>query len=412
MAAITPQIARSFVNTIVAEYDYKYHTLGERVSNVFDLKIPNESDKKEIQQIFYEEFTGSQYTEGSPDEQKKIFKDNVSSLSKLIAISGLLDIASVASSVNKNLQFVLPRVDRDLQLALVPEVKCETPLAEWREGRRKELEKQLEKHLHREESQKIKQAKEDAIEALIQAFLRDVNYELDPLTDARKQFFSWVYQAAYRGADTEGKKRIITQLESFKPQLESFSFKMQRMMFKIDGVFFQITKNRHVTFGLCVVAGVVSYFAINSLISLPSRFFYSSPVASVSSAVLNGLPVVVVQISSGIYNRITGIFAYVTSSQWYQWKIGPALICKAIPLMGFVFFPAFSIATEIFKLLHERSKGLEARVQMAISESLKNLRDRKLANELLEEGMKAYQVWMYLMQQGPEKGLFKEAAAS
>lgn len=58
------------------------------------------------------------------------------------------------------------------------------------------------------------------------------------------------------------------------------------------------------------------------------------------------------------------------------------------------------------KFLLHRSFGVDVRVQDRIAQSLEKLEDRKEADRLLEEGLKAYQVWMYLVQEGAKQNVF------
>jgi hypothetical protein len=289
--------------------------------------------------------------------------------------------------------------------------------------------------------QKRVQDKEVTIEALAQAHLRKVNYELDPLasfmssnaasmayyaskpepipqfTEAKKHFFSQIFQEAYGKSDVEGKRRIIAQLAPFQPQLESRSFKNQRLMFKIESVFIRITKNPYAKAGLCVVIGVGSYLAINKLIPLAGQFFHSATFISLSSVVSSRMPVVIIQISSGIHDRVIGLVAYVAGTRlyWYMFESGtivPLVICWMQPTMRWVYYPATTIANKIVMFVYARSFGPSARAQQAISESLESLRDRAEAHELLEGGMKAYQVWIDLVERGSQEGLFQEAVAN
>ncbi len=88
------------------------------------------------------------------------------------------------------------------------------------------------------------------------------------------------------------------------------------------------------------------------------------------------------------------------------------VISKLLPLTTWVFFPVRAVASNVQAICYERAFGPSARVQVAIAESLKKCKDPKVKQELLEEGMKAYQIWMYLVEQGPQKGLFEAAPAN
>ena len=428
MAAITPQAARSFVNMIVNEYDNKHHSnVQARVKDIFNF---NPTIPEDVQIMFYERFG---HWSVSQEDKNNAF-NQISCLANLFAQSGLLDPplqdplekkAAPAAAASEQ----APKPDG----AEIPEQ--ESKLRKWEKKREQEneesfinLKKTQGEKLRKEKFENIKDIKEKAIEQLMQTHLRQVSYELDPFGafefgrasiipyllgrpapapiygDVRRHFFSQIFADVWSKASLDERNRIFEQMKPFVDDTSS-------MMFKIDRVFNKVTQFRLVKLGLCLAAGAVAFLALSNLRLLAGQFVNSSIVTAGGSAVFNSLPVVVIQISSGVYNRVAGVFAYVTGSSWYQWKLGPiqvfpAVICNVVPVMSLVFFPIQVITALTVVLLYQRAFGADAKAQMTIS---KSLGDDPVQ---LEEAMKAYQVWMHLVEQGPEQGLFKEAAGA
>jgi hypothetical protein len=280
---------------------------------------------------------------------------------------------------------------------------------------------------------------EDGMMKMAQSKLLSAQYRLDPLAtginylqgrmadfmektppppqyiDPKSHFFSHIFQIAYGKSDIAGKRKIIAEIAPFHAKLNSLSFRCQRLVFKIEGVMSRISTSDYAKVGVCVVIAVSAYFSVNKLLVIAVQFFRSPAFTEPCLVYMNRLPIVMITTAKQVYEG----GAYVVSSRVYKFFINSMvqrLVCGQIPALGPVFtvinllhFPAATVASTTGFFLYQRSIGPDARAQEAISESLKELNDRKVANELLSEGMKAYQVWMYLVQEGPRQGLFQTA---
>ena len=373
--------ARLFVQTIVSGYDNLCHLDKVKIPDVFNPHL--EAGLKETSlELFSEELS----TAGMGFDQAKFneevvtaYKPSSPTLSHLFANTGILD-ALPQESGKQNV------------------------------------------------TGKLQKAKNYVIEALAQDHLRSKkNYTLDPMAsivllissmavtmgkpnplpqfaNGKSHFYSQIFLEVYcRSASARTrpsapltKEKIIALLKDFEPELESRSFRLQRVVFKIERMFNDVIANRYLKFGVSIACAAGSYLLINKVIAVAGIVFNSAAFAGISSGVVSYMPALVVQISSGAYN-------YAASTRLYGFlfhlgKMVPMVISNRLPLA-------------VAGFCYERAFGPSARVQEAIAESLKKCKDPKVKQELLEEGMKAYQIWMYLVEQGPQKGLFEAALA-
>ncbi len=399
MTTPTPQAARSFVNSIVGRYDSLCNP-ETNIADIFNPPTVEGQSKEDIRRSFLLNFfpDADSYEKPLNEEAVALYYAN-HNISQLFAESGMLEVSSPS--------FQLASIIKGFQL-------------EGSIGIYKAL------------------APARIIKALAQAHLRKVDYGLDPLdefwhfkairsarlmgepqpspdfTEGRRHFYSQIFQEAYVKSSVEGKREIIGQLAPFNSKLESFPFRYQRVIFKMERTFSEVIKNPYLKTGVCLAISIVSYLTINKIISLSGQFFKSVIFTQYSSVLLTCLPVIIIQISSKVYHRVIGIVAYVVSTRLYGYmfssnRIIPFVVCLIIPGMAWVYSPARQAAREIGMFLYERLFGPDVRAQNAISKSLENETE---ANELLEGGMKAYQVWMYLVEQGSQKGIFQEPVSN
>ncbi len=203
----------------------------------------------------------------------------------------------------------------------------------------------------------------------------------------KKWFYAEVFQEVFSRCNIESKKKIIEQLQCFDPVLNPWLAQFQRVVFKVEGICNRYITDKYVKIGVSIVFGVGSYFAAHKIITLAGQFFASSIFTSLSAALISRMPVV--PVLAGACARIAGVIAVVMTK-----------LVNALPV-------------RIFYIVYQRAFGPDAIVQMAISKRLeakvsKNKCTAEEAKELLEGCMKAYQVWMYLVEQGPQKELFKK----
>jgi len=356
--------ARLFVMAVISRYDMLCHCNTAKMPDIFNPGF-EEGLKDNSLDYFLERFSNPpQVAESDPPRQMTYaelnaevvtqYKEHAPTLSHLFALAGILDA---------------PSQDPDRQ--------------------------NIQSHI---------------IEVLIDDHLRNKqDYAKDPMSSAtnRSHFYSQIFPEAYSGSSTETKEEIIDALKKIQPQfkdeLESYSSRLQRLVFKIEGAFNRIITNDVIKIGLSIALGIGSYFAVYKVIAISGVFFNSAIFARISSGVVSYMPVLVVQISSGAYNGLVGVVAYVASTRLY----GYLYLEKLVPLLLSIKPFVTKFALRVQATCYQWAFGPSAQVQMAIAKSLKVCPDPNVAKELLEGGMKAYQIWMYLVEQGPQKGFFK-----
>lgn len=295
--------------------------------------------------------------------------------------------------------------------------------------------------------------KEYAINAIVQTFLRRENCELDPkdevinriiakmtqigqsiadrwpryfrkpqfvklYPDGKRLFFGHIFQEVYAKSDVEGKEKILALLKDYSTLLEKSEYVWERRLLSVEGKFSKLTTNPYFKIGASIAIGASLYLMIGYLIvPLAIQFFKSSVFVASSTFVLDMLPIVFVEGASQAVSGIIGVTSYVASTRLY-WLIFD--YNATIPVFLMNQFPRFApflgsillarnpalIGVLIGGLLLGRSHGLDVRVQDSITKSLEKLKDREKAASLLEEGLKAYQVWMYLVQEGSTQNVF------
>jgi hypothetical protein len=228
--------------------------------------------------------------------------------------------------------------------------------------------------------------------------------------NAKRHFLSHIFQRAYGMSNVEEKRRIIAELAPFHAKLNSLSFRCQRVIFKIEGLL--SGADDYVKIGICVVIAGAIYLSVNALQPIVVQFFSSATFTEPCLVLVGRLPIVLITIAKETYQRTV----YVVSTRVFKFFIRDSvqtIVCTAIPALSPVYTvinlvtsPARTLAGMTGFFFYQRSVGPDARAEEAISESLEELDDRKVADELLSEGMKAYQVWMYLVEEGPQQRLF------
>jgi hypothetical protein len=231
--------------------------------------------------------------------------------------------------------------------------------------------------------------------------------------DAKRHFFSHIFQIAYGKSDDAGKIKIIAELAPFQAKLNSLSFRCQRVIFKIEGMLSNMSADDYVKIGVCVVIAATAFLSVKTLQPIAVQFFSSAAFTEPCLVFVNRLPVVMITAAKEAYQRAV----YVVSTRVFRFffinGLVERLVCMQIPVLSPVYTvinlvdsPARTFASMTGFFFYNRSIGPDARAQEAISESLEDLDDRRVADQLLSEGMKAYQVWMYLVEEGPQQRLF------
>jgi hypothetical protein len=388
MAAVSNP-ARSFVNMIVRGYDKGCH---EGTPNIPDIFNPGLEDglKENSLGYFSEKFSKPPEDMRSDPPRKMTiveleaevvtqYKQSAPTLSNLFALAGILDAPSQDPARQKIQSHIIEVLVQD--------------------------------HLRNKKDYAL-----DPMALMVLAMgssMAKLINQPEPLpqfADGKRHFCAQIFQEVFSRCSVPSKRKIIRRLEKFESVLNTRSARLQRVVFKVEGTFNHYITNSYVKFGVSIAFGVVSYFAVYKMIALAGQVFASPIFISFSTAVISRMPVIVVQISSGAYTRTVEVVAYVATTRIYgvlfnSGKLMQMVVCKTLPVMSWVYAPVGTFASRIQGICYERMFGPDARTQIAIWKGLKDCTDKQ-KKELLEGGMKAYQVWMYLMEQGPEKGLF------
>lgn len=380
--AVDNNSARSFVNRIINGYDSFCHRDIQNIPDIFNPQLEEELKENSLT-YFAERFSNPPVVENSDPPQQMTaakldaevvtqYKGSAPTLSHLVALTGMLDA---------------PLQDPGLQ---------QTQL--------RIIEALAQDHLQNKEGYELDPiaSRMPSMDPLriqictVFGLLPSIAALKNPLAvqacnliarlplfsyERKKCFYAEVFQEVFSKCNIESKRKIINNLQPFEPVLNTWSAQFQRVLFKVEGICNRYTTQRYVKFGVSVAFGVGSYFAAHKVIILGGQFFASSIFTSFSAAVISRMPVV--RVLDGAYARIAGMVVSVV----------------------------MTLPARIFHIVYQRAFGPDAIVQMAISKQLeaKVLKGKCTAEEadkLLDGGMKAYQVWMYLVEQGPQKEFF------
>ncbi|HEX4838914.1 MAG TPA: hypothetical protein VFU89_00550 [Rhabdochlamydiaceae bacterium] len=380
--AVTNQ-ARSCVNTIITAYDQCCHKDVPNITDIFNPRL--ERGLKETSLEFYaEKLKGSGLDFDYAKLEAEIvenYKESAPTLSFLFALAGILDSA-IQDADQKKAQFL-------------------------NSARAKIIEALAQDHLRNKKSYPLDPM--GRVWLMIQSSMAVIKGQAKPLpqfANGKRHFFAQIFQEVFIYCDLDSKKKIIQQLNHFEPVLNTRSARLQRIVFKVEGALNYHLTNRYVKFGVSIAFGFACYHAVYKMIALAGKVFAS---AAFNSIVISRMPVFVVQILSGAYTRMMQAMAYVATTRPYgllfnSGKIVPYIVCSLVPMMGWIYAPVFAFSEHMRAIFYERLFGPDARTQVAIVENLETYKEK---HELLDGGMKVYQVWMYLMERGPQEGMFK-----
>lgn len=376
--------ARTFVSTILSRYDTLCHPGTAKIRDIFnpgtEEGLKDKGLKESSLEYYSERFDNPPLIEDSDPPQKMthpqlneevitLYKTTATNLSTLFVLAGILDPPSQDPNRKKIQSHIIELLVQDhlaskKDYVLDPKVSVVSDISSWllRWAGKPEPRPQF--------------------------------------ADGRRHFYGQIFLEVYSRSSDRHKGKIVALLKDFQPQLDSGTFQFQRVVFKIERVFNSIITNRNVKFGLSIALGIGSYFAINKVIALSGVFFNSPTFAQISSGAVSYTPALIVQISNG-FSRIVG---HETCTRLYGYfKQGVSLVVPKL-MMNYV----FKFVLRVQDICYQGAFGPSARVQVAIAESLSG-KDPQEAEELLDGGMKAYQIWMHLVEQGPQKGLFEDA---
>jgi len=386
--AVTNQ-ARSCVNMIIKAYDKRCHA---DVPNIPDIFKPELEDglKESSLELYAEELKGAglgfDYARLEADIVKN-YKESAPTLSSLFALAGILDSPTQAPD-QKKAQFL-------------------------NSARAKIIEALAQDHLRNKKSYPLDPMgwAMGWVRSMIQSPIAEIKGHAKPLlqfANGKRHFFAQIFQEVFIHRNFAGKEKIIQQLNQFESVLNTRSARLQRIVFKVEGALNYYLTNRYVKFGVSIAFGFACYHSVYKMMALAGKVFAS---AAFNSIVISRMPVFVVQIFNEAHPRIMQAMAYVATTRPYgllfnSGKAVPFLVRTAVPVMGWIYTPVFTFSGHMQAIFYERLFGPDARTQVAIVKSLQKC-TKQQKHGLLDGGMKAYQVWMYLMERGPQEGLFK-----
>jgi len=367
--SVVTNSARSFVNTMVKIYDDLHHT---GVSNSQDIFTEREVGLKESSLKMYskqleEAKWGFDYV-ALDSEIVKSYKESAPTLSQLFALAGILDGPSRDSDQKK-------AASLDTTRSLIIEALAQD-------------------HLRNKKTYEL-----DPI-GLVRYYLMIPMAELKGKTasppqfaNGKRHFYAQIFQEVFSHCDVQNKQKIIEQLPHFKTIWNTRSARLQRVVFKVEGVLNSYFTNKYVKVGVSIVFGYASYHAAKKTMAVAGQVL--------AFVVVSRVPDFVIQ-------KFNGACAYIATTRIYMIFANAGLpqstaICHFVPVMGWFYAPFFTLAGNVQAFCYERLFGPDARTQVAISESLKKETEKQ---KLLDDGMKVYQVWMYLMEHGAQEGAF------
>ncbi|HEX2579161.1 MAG TPA: hypothetical protein VHK67_02005 [Rhabdochlamydiaceae bacterium] len=380
MTAVTNP-ACSFVNMVVTTYDKICHKGCPNIQDIFNPGL-EEGLKESSLELYSEKLKsaglGFDYAEFDANIVAS-YKEAAPTLSRLFALAGILDGPSQDTD-QKKAKFL----DRTRSLI---------------------IEALAQDHLRNKKTYTL-----DPIGSVLHSIhlpMVEITGKTSPLSkfaNGKRHFFAQIFQEVFSRCSVNSKKKIIQRLSQFAPILNTRSARLQRVVFKVEGTFNYYLTNRYVKFGVSIIFRYASYHAVKKTMALVGQAFTSGPLIALSSAAVARMPVFVIQMFNKVYTRVMEVAAYVATTRVYgklanleKWEI--IVICGLVPAIGWVYVPFFTFAGRVQLFCYERLFGPDARTQVAISESLKKCKEKE-KQELLDGGMKAYQVWMYLMERG------------
>jgi hypothetical protein len=253
---------------------------------------------------------------------------------------------------------------------------------------------------------------------------------LFPFYPRSQQLKSYVFQRAYCAADPDLKKEIIGRITPFSTEVNSFASSTERLIIKIlEKIQRVFPKESFARFGACIVAGVTLSWIGPQLQAFLSKFFAQIvfPQAQRLLHQYGSITIIHLYEKGCSYGMVA--VAKIVNSHFYHYTcvngwtsmIFLGIVGRCVPYASpvlstieFIRFPVWTWATYTPYYIYDLCFHPAVLAQREIAQSLEGLKvkDPAKAQTLLEEGMKAYQVWMYLMTEGPHRELFREVPAA
>jgi hypothetical protein len=286
-----------------------------------------------------------------------------------------------------------------------------------------------------------------AMTARLEKLIKDgAIHQRDPLYDAKplhaflgdygdnNRLLSHMFATVFTAATPEAKVAIVKQLQSFDAKLNTYSFRFERKVLNIQRTIAaytpKVSDERYKailhTF-IAVAAGAGVYYVGTALQPRIVQFFVATAVPQAQNLFHKYGSITVINLCEKISQQTVVLVAYVVNSRVYYWLFGRfygaigqmaayIVLAQLIPpihvMKIFSFIRASGVFSAIFtgKFVYDSYFSPAAQFQQRLVRSLATTSESPAKEKLLEEGLKAYQVWMYLMTEGAQQGLFKQGS--
>lgn len=246
-----------------------------------------------------------------------------------------------------------------------------------------------------------------AIELSAKQRLLDLGQSVSYFSSPSTQLLNFIFQRVIIEAAVQDMNLVSTQIDPFRSNLNGFSLKFKRLLYKVEAAAIAILKNP--LFNL-----ILAYYSYRAYWKLqPQMMAYLQRYVIPKGVLLTikHAPMSIIHLSS----RIIQIFQYVSAHSWRVWLgflgvkfaaawLHPRLQRSIEITKNILFFPStvsrFLLRLPFYIFLNSW------KMQSTLGKNLAQVKDRSLARHYQEETIKAYQVWMDLMQNGAHKGIF------
>ncbi len=248
----------------------------------------------------------------------------------------------------------------------------------------------------------------EAIESSARHRLESVGKGVGFWTAPSTQLLHHIFEKALTDATPDEVEHIIQQLEPFRPRLDHVSFKFQRFLFKVESLAITILSNWYVQCILSYVAYVLFSHRIQPwAVAHLNRHILPRSV----NLIINHAPLPVIRVIDSIIRavqfvltnplKVTVVFYGV---RWVSSRIDPrtGVIFRIVGII--LFLP--SKAKEFLGSISSYVFNHTWTMQGVMAHKLTQIKDKSQVRHSQEEILKAYQLWMDLMQKGEKRHLF------
>jgi hypothetical protein len=271
-------------------------------------------------------------------------------------------------------------------------------------------------------------------------------HQRDPLYDARplqaflgdygdnNRLLSHMFATVFTAATPETKSAIVNQLHLFDAKLNTYSFWFERKVLNIQRTIVaytpKVSDERYEailhTF-IAVAMGVGLYHVGTILRPRIVQFFVATAVPQAQNLLHKYGSITVIDLCEKTCKQAAVLVAHVVNSRVYYWLFGRfqgvigqtagfvvlGMIIPPVYVLKIIYFiraPMVFIGVSTGRFVYDSYFSPAAQFQQRLVRSLATTPESPAKEKLLEEGLKAYQVWMYLMTEGAQQGLFKQVS--